>query len=88
MMEYLLNYFLIFLNYLEESRKLAYEYAGNWADKREVAITFLEELEGHFKKYHPFTLVIGFFILFLIVRFFLKKLRNTWRAISNLKLIT
>jgi len=83
-MEYLLNYFLQFLNYLEDSRKYIYEATGKWADKREMALEYVNKLESHFKNYHPFTLIIGFFILFFVIRYLLKKLRNIWRAISKL----
>jgi membrane protein DedA with SNARE-associated domain len=82
-MEYLLNYFLTFLNYVEEGRKHAYEATGKWADKREVAVEYLSKIEAQFKNYHPFTLLIGFFVLFIALRFFLNKLKKIWRAISR-----
>ena len=83
-MEKILNYFLLFLNYLEESRKWTYEATAKWADKREIVFNFMGKLEGHFTKFHPFTLIIGFLIVFYVMKIMLKKLRNLWRSISNL----
>ena len=83
-MEKLLNYFLLFLNYLEESRNLAYEATAKWADKREIVFNFMNKLESYFTKFHPFTLLIGFLIIFYVMKIMLKKLRNFWRSISIL----
>jgi hypothetical protein len=84
-MEYLINYFLTFLNYVEKGRNLAYENTGKWADKREIAVEYLNKIEAQFKNYHPFTLLIGFFILFIVLKFILKRLMKIWRAISKFK---
>lgn len=86
-MEYLLNYFLTFLNYVEKARDYAYENTGKWADKREVAVEYLNKIEAQFKNYHPFTLVIGFFILFIFLNFLLKRFKKIWRAISKIEVL-
>jgi len=82
-MECFINYFLKSLNYLEELRTLTYEVAGNWAEKREIVTNVISDMENRLKAYHPFTLVVGFLILFILVKYFFKKLKNLWRAISK-----
>ena len=86
-MEYILNYFLTFLNYVEKGRDYAYENTGKWADKREIAVEYLNRIETQFKNYHPFTLVIGFFVLFIFLKFLLKRLKKIWRAISKIEVL-
>ena len=82
-MNFILHYIILFLNFLENSRKLAYEKTAQWVEKREMVTNFLTSLESHFTKFHPFTLIIGFFFLFILLRYILRKIKKTWRRMSK-----
>ena len=82
-MDKVLNYIILFFNYLEYLRDWAYEKTAGWVEKREIATKFINNIENNFKKFHPFTLVIGFMILFFIIKFIIKKIRKGWRSISK-----
>lgn len=81
-MNFVLHYIILFLNFLEDSRKLAYEKTSQWVEKREMVTNFLQSLEAHFTKFHPFTLIIGFFCLFIVLRYILRKIRKAWKRMS------
>jgi hypothetical protein len=83
MMNFALKYILIILNYIEHARHSAYEALAPWMEQRELITNNLGELEKKFRNYNPFTLLIGFFLFFFIVRWLLRKLRNIWRSISK-----
>ncbi len=82
-MNFLLKYFILFLTLLEDLRKLVYEKTVQWIEKREIVTNFMNSLESHFTKFHPFTLIFGTFFVYFILRFILRIIKRTWKRISK-----
>ncbi len=85
-MNFLLNYFILILNLLEDLRKLAYEKTVQWMEKRDIVSNFINSIESRLTKFHPFTLIVGSFFVYFILRFILKNLKRFWRRISKINL--
>lgn len=83
-MNFVLNLLIKLLNILEVFRDWIYEKTGRWAEIREIVTNFLNDLETNFKKFSPFTLIIGFMIFFFVLRFLIKKIKKTWNHLSKI----
>jgi hypothetical protein len=82
-MNIILRYLISFFNLLEHSRVWIYEKTAQWVEKREKITGFVNSIESNFTNFHPFTLIIGFFILFFVLKFLLKKIFKAWKRVSK-----
>ncbi len=84
MTELVITYLQLFFSYLENLRHILYEATGNWAQYRELITTGITKFEAPLRNFSPITLLIGFFMIFKIIRWTLKKLNKIRKAFSKI----
>lgn len=82
MVNVILGYMLSILDKFESGRVFVFEQIRPHFTYYDIIKDSVDNLEHHFKKYNPFTLLFAFFLFLFLFIWVLKRIKRIWKNIS------
>ena len=82
-MDLINSYVFKFFNFLEQGRLKTLFYISKYSKGSRFKFSDQSDFENRLRNYNPFTLIIGFFIFFFVLRFIFKIIKGLWFKFSK-----
>ncbi len=82
-MDLINSYVFKFFNFLEQGRLKSLFYISKYSKGSRFEFSDQSDFENRLRNYNPFTLIIGFFIFFFVLRFIFKIIKGLWFKFSK-----